>query len=95
MRFLKMVTNEKIKETRDVLLSEVEAAKMLGLKRRTLQMWRFTGSKLPFCRFSGRCIKYRLQDINEFIEKSITNSTSTQNELEREGNGGKNVKSRN
>lgn len=79
-----MVKSENENTMREVLLSEVEAAKMLGLRRRTLQMWRFNGSKLPFCRFSGRCIKYRLRDINEFIEKSVTTSTSTKNELELE-----------
>jgi predicted DNA-binding transcriptional regulator AlpA len=55
----------------DALLSPREAADMLGLKKMTLDCWRSnpaSGPGLPFIRISGRCIRYRLSDIKQFLE---------------------------
>lgn len=53
------------------LLSRVEAASYLKLKKGTLESWvsRRPGY-LPMCRL-GRLVKYRKCDLDEFIEKNM------------------------
>jgi len=51
------------------LLDTKEAAVMLGLSRRTLENWR-NGEKNTgpaFIRLSSRCIRYNVDDINNWI----------------------------
>lgn len=53
----------------DRLLTEAEAAELLGLKQNTLNNWRCTHRvPLPYVRV-GRAIRYRLADIQAFIER--------------------------
>ena len=57
------------------LLSPEQAAEMLGLKPQTLSVWRCSGRyDLPFVRV-GRLVKYRLADIEDFIERQTFLST--------------------
>lgn len=53
------------------LLSRLEAARYLKLKKGTLESWvsRRPGY-LPMCRL-GRLVKYRKCDLDEFIEKNM------------------------
>ena len=51
------------------LLTTEEAAEVLGLKKKTLEIWRCTGRyNLPFVRV-GRLIRYRSDDIAAWLEK--------------------------
>jgi excisionase family DNA binding protein len=51
-----------------VLLTSVEAAAFLGVKKETLAIWRCTKRyNLPFVRV-GRLIKYRKSDLIAFLE---------------------------
>lgn len=51
------------------LLSPAEAAAILGVTVGTLSVWRSTGRyKLPFCKI-GRTVKYRPEDIEEYIKR--------------------------
>lgn len=55
------------------LLTPSQAAEILGVTIGTLAVWRCTARyPLPFVKI-GRRVKYRLNDINNFIEKGITN----------------------
>jgi DNA-binding transcriptional MerR regulator len=51
----------------EVLLNEVQAAKILNLSTRTLQAWRSQGNGPAFVR-AGRAIRYRGRDLLEWID---------------------------
>lgn len=52
------------------LLSVTEAAEYLGLKKRTLDIWRSTKQReIPFQKVGGR-IFYRLDDLDDFINRN-------------------------
>lgn len=51
------------------LLNEKEVAEMLGLSRSTLQKRRHYGKK-PCFKKLGSSVRYKLSDINEFIEEN-------------------------
>ena len=58
------------------LFTEVEAAKVVNCSPRTLQKWRGTGKGPPFVRVTSRCIRYRAEDLEAFIESRVRTSTS-------------------
>ena len=49
------------------LLTESETAELLGISERTLQAWRVHGGGPAFVRI-GRTIRYRRQDVLDWIE---------------------------
>lgn len=49
------------------LLDGVQAARMLGLHRRTLENWRCRGEGPVFLRV-GRAIRYRPSDVNAWLD---------------------------
>ena len=60
-------------ETSNALLSEAEAAVILGLKNaKTLAVWRCTKRyPLTFVKY-GRTVRYRRKDLDAFIESGVT-----------------------
>lgn len=55
------------------LLSPAQTAEILGVTIGTLAVWRCTARyPLSFVKI-GRRVKYRLADINSFIENSVSN----------------------
>ncbi|HTG33300.1 MAG TPA: helix-turn-helix domain-containing protein [Thermoanaerobaculia bacterium] len=58
-----------------VLLTESEAAGYLRLTPRALQAWRYQGKGPPFVRISRRAIRYRLVDLEAFVEENLQRST--------------------
>jgi len=51
------------------LITPKEAARLLGVKPSTLAAWRHLGRyNLPYVRM-GRLVRYRLADIEEFIQR--------------------------
>ena len=59
-----------------ILLTEKEAGKLLGFSIRTLQKWRIQGEGPPFVRISARAIRYRREDLDQWIESCVRTSTS-------------------
>ena len=59
-----------------ILLTEKEAGKILGFSIRTLQKWRIEGQGPPFIRVSARTIRYRREDLDQWIESCVRTSTS-------------------
>jgi len=60
----------------DVLLvDEQEAARMLGYTVGTLRNWRFKGRGPRFVRISPKSIRYRIQDLEAWIEFRLVQST--------------------
>ena len=60
----------------DALLTEQQAAALLGVTSRALQKWRSKGSGPPFVRISCRCIRYRRRDLVDWSVERIKRSTS-------------------
>lgn len=61
---------------RTPLLTEVEAAAYLNLTRRALQAWRYQGRGPRYVKISARAIRYRPEDLNDWIETRLRSSTS-------------------
>ena len=57
------------------LMSEQEAADLLCISFRTLQAWRVRGGGPRFCKV-GRAVRYRLSDLDVWLEKQSRGSTS-------------------
>jgi len=58
------------------LLSAVETAAILGLKESTLAQFRWRGDKrLPWVKM-GKSIRYKLSDIEDFIERCTVSEES-------------------
>ena len=51
------------------------AGEYLGLHSNTLEQWRLEGKGPTFCKM-GRTVRYRKQDLDKFIERSLVQSTS-------------------
>ena len=71
-------------QTRTTLLDERQTADLLGWSPRTLQERRRSGTGPPFVRLSSRCLRYRLSDLEGWIEARIARSTADVTEAERE-----------
>lgn len=54
----------------DELLTEAEAAALVRLKPATLRAWRSRGIEPPFVRMGSRAVRYRRQDLLDFIDRS-------------------------
>jgi len=60
----------------DALLTESQAASLLGFTPRALQMWRYRGGGPKFVKISSRAVRYRRRDLLDWIESRIRFSTS-------------------
>ena len=57
------------------LLTQKEVAHQLGISQRTLERHRVIGTGPRFVRL-GRLVRYRMSDLEEWIELSVRRSTS-------------------
>lgn len=58
------------------LFDQSAAAKFLNVSPKTLEKWRWSGCGPKFLRLSGRVIRYRISDLNEFLSQCERRSTS-------------------
>lgn len=58
------------------LINEHEAADYIGHSVRALQNWRVRGGGPRFVKISGRSIRYRRCDLNEWVEARLVCNTS-------------------
>lgn len=58
------------------LLNTEQAAARLGVEKSFLERDRWEGAKVPFVRLGARTIRYRQQDLEQYIESQIRHSTS-------------------
>ena len=58
------------------LVNTKQAANYLGVSASFLEKDRWRGARIPFVRISARSIKYRIEDLNNYIESQIKFSTS-------------------
>lgn len=57
----------KIKSKGAILLSDKEVAPIFNVKPQTIAKWRRKNTG-PFCEMNGRSVRYKLSEIEEFIE---------------------------
>ncbi|MCB9480026.1 MAG: helix-turn-helix domain-containing protein [Planctomycetaceae bacterium] len=66
----------KSEDSKQIVLSETQAAQRLALTPRALQAWRYQGRGPKFVRISARCVRYRVEDLDAWLEARIVQSTS-------------------
>ena len=57
------------------LLTEREAAALLHVTVKAVQGWRYRGNGPRFVKV-GRCVRYRLEDLQAFVQAALRTSTS-------------------
>jgi len=62
----------------DRLIDEKEAADLLCYSVRALQNWRHRGGGPKFIKVSSRSVRYRVRDIQEWVENKTVSNTSQQ-----------------
>lgn len=58
------------------LLTTTEAAKYLGVSKAFLDRDRCYDARIPFVKLSPRAVRYRPEDLDQFIEAQMRRSTS-------------------
>ena len=58
------------------LLKTVDAAKVLGLSKAFLERDRWAGAKVPFIKIGDRAVRYRMEDLESYIQSRMRMSTS-------------------
>jgi len=58
------------------LLTTLQAANYLGLSKAFLERDRWAGAKVPFIKIGERAVRYRMQDLDSYIESRSRKSTS-------------------
>ena len=60
------------------LLNTTEAAKYLGVSKAFLERDRWAGARIPFIKVGSRAVRYRLSDLDEYLDAQVRRSTSDQ-----------------
>ncbi|WP_417532237.1 helix-turn-helix transcriptional regulator [Marinobacter lipolyticus] len=60
----------------DKLLNTKEAAQLLGVSKAFLERDRWAGARVPFIKVGSRAVRYRLSDLEGYIEGRLRHSTS-------------------
>ncbi len=58
------------------LLTTKAAAAYLGVSAAFLERDRWAGARIPFIKLGTRSVRYRLSDLETFIEQQVRHSTS-------------------
>lgn len=58
------------------LLNTKETADILSVSEAFLERDRWAGARIPFIKVGVRAIRYRMQDIEQYIEDNLSYSTS-------------------
>jgi excisionase family DNA binding protein len=58
------------------LLTTIEAASYLNLSKAFLERDRWAGAKVPFIKIGERAVRYRLDDLEKFVQSRMRLSTS-------------------
>ncbi|MCU7839178.1 MAG: helix-turn-helix domain-containing protein [Candidatus Thiodiazotropha sp. (ex Troendleina suluensis)] len=58
------------------LLNTTEAARLLGVSKAFLERDRWAGARVPFIKVGMRAVRYRLDDLNTYINSNVRKSTS-------------------
>lgn len=58
------------------LYNTTEAANYLGLSKAFLERDRWAGARIPYVQIGARAVRYRLLDLEKYIESRMRKSTS-------------------
>lgn len=58
------------------LLNTTEAAGYLGVSKAFLERDRWAGARIPFIKVGARAVRYRLSDLDSYLERQMRQSTS-------------------
>lgn len=58
------------------LLTTRDAARYLGVSMAFLERDRWAGAKIPFVKIGTRAVRYRLADLNTYLDIQVRHSTS-------------------
>lgn len=58
------------------LLSTAEAAQFLGVSKAFLERDRWAGARIPFIKVGSRAVRYRQEDLDQYIQGRVRKSTS-------------------
>lgn len=59
--------DEKVKYNNDSLLTEKEVSEYLKVSLPTLREWRINKRNIPYFSISARAVRYRFEDVNNFL----------------------------
>ncbi len=60
------------------LLNTQQAASYLSVSKAFLERDRWAGARIPFIKVGSRAVRYRLSDLDAFLERQVRRSTSDQ-----------------
>jgi excisionase family DNA binding protein len=60
----------------DKLLTTKDAAEYLGVSKAFLERDRWAGARVQFIKVGSRAVRYRLSDLEQYIERQVRRSTS-------------------
>ena len=58
------------------LLNTTEAANYLGVSKAFLERDRWAGARIPFIKVGSRAVRYRLSDLDSYLDAQLRCSTS-------------------
>jgi hypothetical protein len=58
------------------LLNTKETAKLLRVSEAFLERDRWAGARIPFVKIGARAVRYRLEDLEQYVEAQLSYSTS-------------------
>lgn len=67
------------------LMDTQATAQLLGVQPRTLEAWRTRGHGPPFVTLSPRCVRYRLEEVERWLNNRTAESTSQRTQNADEG----------
>lgn len=68
-------TSEELASMLSPLNTPQKVSEVTGISHNTLAYWRFEGTHLPFVKM-GRMVRYRKQDIIDFVNNNVHTSTA-------------------
>lgn len=58
------------------LLTTEQAARYLGVSKAFLERDRWAGARIPFLKIGSRAVRYRISDLETYLESRVRSSTS-------------------
>lgn len=58
------------------LLTTQEAADYLGVSKQFLERDRHVGARIPYIQVGARAVRYRIQDLEDYLESQLRTSTA-------------------
>ncbi|MCU7879005.1 MAG: helix-turn-helix domain-containing protein [Candidatus Thiodiazotropha sp. (ex Lucinoma borealis)] len=62
------------------ILNTKEAAAYLGVSMAFLERDRWAGARIPFIKVGARAVRYRMSDLEAYLERQVRQSTSDEGE---------------